>query len=428
MQAICISIMTTLVLAGTSFASTINVPDDYATIQGAIDASSNGDVIAIAAGSYDAHSINPNGKAITIGSASGNLDVTIDGQGDGRIFVINSGEGSDTVIKDLVILGGYALHGGGIYCSNSSPTISGCLIDGNLVQNSGAGIYCRNSSPTISACTFDGNTAEGGGGFGCEEYSNPTISGCTFTMNWAHGIGGGISCDLESSVTISDCTITDNVSNRGGGIYCGVFSNVTISNCTIKNNMALGDGGGGIALDFTNKITISDSTICENSPDQIDGSYNDGGGNTVSSSCSPLGACCVSSSCSIETEVDCVSAGGAYEGDDTDCSDDPCWQDSDGDGVHDDYDAFPNDPDEWEDSDGDGVGDNEDSSPHGACCVSSGCHTLTETACAGMGGSWLGEGGSCDNCSASCMGDTDGNGVVNIEDLLNMIASWGACP
>ena len=49
-------------------------------------------------------------------------------------------------------------------------------------------------------------------------------------------------------------------------------------------------------------------------------------------------------------------------------------------------------------------------------------------ACTGMGGTWLGEGASCDDCPASCMGDTDGNGVVNIEDLLNMLGSWGACP
>ena len=45
-----------------------------------------------------------------------------------------------------------------------------------------------------------------------------------------------------------------------------------------------------------------------------------------------------------------------------------------------------------------------------------------------MGGSWLGEDVSCDDCPAACAGDTDGNGVVDIEDLLNMIGSWGACP
>ena len=66
--------------------------------------------------------------------------------------------------------------------------------------------------------------------------------------------------------------------------------------------------------------------------------------------------------------------------------------------------------------------------PTGACCVSSGCHALTETACAGMGGTWLGEGGSCDDCPASCTGDLDNNGIVNIDDVLGVIGAWGVCP
>jgi hypothetical protein len=41
---------------------------------------------------------------------------------------------------------------------------------------------------------------------------------------------------------------------------------------------------------------------------------------------------------------------------------------------------------------------------------------------------WLREGEPCDDCPATCAGDTDSNGVVNIEDLLNMMGSWGACP
>ncbi|MDP7008171.1 MAG: hypothetical protein QGI78_01215 [Phycisphaerales bacterium] len=48
--------------------------------------------------------------------------------------------------------------------------------------------------------------------------------------------------------------------------------------------------------------------------------------------------------------------------------------------------------------------------------------------CTALGGTWLGEGGVCDDCPASCAGDINSDGVVNIHDLLNMIASWGACP
>ena len=182
MRYICTSIVATLAIAGTSFAATIHVPGDHATIQGAINASSNGDVIAIAAGTYNEHSLNTAGKAITIGSASGNLDVTIDANGGGSCVLIESGEGDDTVIKDLVItggngtdLGGYTV-GGGIACDNSSPTITGCTIEDNTGYY-GGGIACGNSNPTITGCTITGNTASYyGGGIYCGN-SNPTISG-----------------------------------------------------------------------------------------------------------------------------------------------------------------------------------------------------------------------------------------------------------
>jgi len=66
--------------------------------------------------------------------------------------------------------------------------------------------------------------------------------------------------------------------------------------------------------------------------------------------------------------------------------------------------------------------------PTGACCVSSGCAANTSDDCATLGGTWLGDSASCDDCPASCMGDTDGNAVIDIEDLLNLMGSWGACP
>ncbi len=63
----------------------------------------------------------------------------------------------------------------------------------------------------------------------------------------------------------------------------------------------------------------------------------------------------------------------------------------------------------------------------GACCVTNGCTVNTEAACTDLGGTWT-EGGACDDCPDSCAGDTNGDGVIDIFDLLNMLSDWGTCP
>ena len=63
----------------------------------------------------------------------------------------------------------------------------------------------------------------------------------------------------------------------------------------------------------------------------------------------------------------------------------------------------------------------------GACCVTNGCTVIAETACTELGGTWT-ESGVCDDCPASCAGDTNGDGVIDIYDLLNMLSGWGVCP
>lgn len=69
--------------------------------------------------------------------------------------------------------------------------------------------------------------------------------------------------------------------------------------------------------------------------------------------------------------------------------------------------------------------------PDGACCVSSGCASVQQVLCHDFGGVWLGEATSCDDCATipePCAADLNGDEVVNVDDLLLLIASWGACP
>ena len=86
-------------------------------------------------------------------------------------------------------------RGGGIYCyTNSSPTITNCIISGNTADGWGGGIYCYgNCSPKITNCIITGHmVAKDGGGIYC--CGKPIITNCTIAGNTAGEYGGGIYC------------------------------------------------------------------------------------------------------------------------------------------------------------------------------------------------------------------------------------------
>jgi predicted outer membrane repeat protein len=264
MRYICTAVVAMLALVGTSFAATINVPGDQPTIAAAISASVNGDVINIAAGTYNEYGLSTNGKAVTIqGTVNGDssLATTIDAQQGSNVFFINSGEGDGTVLKNLLITGGAGNSaGGGIFCSQSSPIITGCTISDNASGGGGGGIYCSQSNPTITSCMISSNTA--------------------------NSSGGGIWCINDSIPTITGCLITNNTAASGGGIYC----------------------------DSTSTPTISNSQICGNAIGQITGGYADAGGNTVAHECPPpqQAACCIENTCTVLTQYNCEWQGGTW--------------------------------------------------------------------------------------------------------------------
>jgi hypothetical protein len=137
-------------------AGTIYVPQDYNTIQSAIDASKDGDTIILAPGTYTGdgnRDLDFGGRAITLSGIDpydSNVvcDTIIDCNGSPnephRGFRFDNGEGSDSVIAGLTIVNGYAgdgRHGGGILNSAS----------------------LNNSSFTVAYCRFINNSAEWGG-------------------------------------------------------------------------------------------------------------------------------------------------------------------------------------------------------------------------------------------------------------------------
>jgi hypothetical protein len=188
--------------------------------------------------------------------------------GEGQFCLVYYFQDSHSTISDLTLKNGKAFQGAGIYCEDSSPTISRNIIkdNGNPEGGSGTGggIYCvDNSSPKIQNNRIIGNL---GGGIICSVQSNATISN-NFIIGDSLGWGTGISCRLNSSPLIGGNTISGNTSSSGGGISCTDNSNPTINNNIITDNtLSLGSEvrGGGIYCNWSNPV-IDDNIISNNS-------------------------------------------------------------------------------------------------------------------------------------------------------------------
>lgn len=214
----------------------LRVPQDYNTIQGAINAAQSGDEIIVSPGFYREninfltknirlHSINyldPNCVAQTV----------IDGGGVGSCITIPGGQDESTVVAGLWIQNGHAQFGGGIHVDNSVGPV---LMYNYITQN--------------SAYKPVGATTGGyGGGIDSRNYAYSEVRNNTIIGNFAEMAGGGVHIGPWSSCTIKNNRILDNVTvgEAGGGIYCYDKTTAWITGNEISGNQALTANGGGI--------------------------------------------------------------------------------------------------------------------------------------------------------------------------------------
>jgi hypothetical protein len=138
---------------------------DYPTIQAAIDAAMNGDIIIVEDGRYTGFGnkdLDFGGRAITLRSTNGPDLTIIDCENNGRGFYFRTGEGFDSVVDGFTITNGNGYRGGGIRCYGAGPTINNCIFSNNYGSEYGGGIGGGN--PTISNCIFKYNRTRDWGG------------------------------------------------------------------------------------------------------------------------------------------------------------------------------------------------------------------------------------------------------------------------
>lgn len=134
----------------------------FDAIQEAIFVSQDGDTVLVLDGTYTGlfnKDLDFGGLAITVRSENGPESCIIDCEGEGRGFQLRWGESQDSVIEGFHITQGNAPSdpfpvGGGIRCTQSSPTIKNCWIS-SCVAAAGGGIDCYASSAQIVSCLID---------------------------------------------------------------------------------------------------------------------------------------------------------------------------------------------------------------------------------------------------------------------------------
>jgi parallel beta-helix repeat protein len=268
-------IVALLCIFGTAHATIWYVHPDSTlnSIQAGIGLCSTGDTVLVGPGTY-VENINFNGMAITVTSEYGADTTIIDGSNPahpdtGSVVLFVSGEDTTSVLNEFTLMNGsgifdpvYDRLGGGIYCVDASPIISGNTITDNTAYF-GGGIFCLIASPFITDNTISGNNVGmGGGGISCNEYCSPTITGNTINSNTAYW-GGGIGLWGDASPYIKDNAIDSNYASWGAGIVCWTNCSPTITGNTITDNVA-STWGAGIHCSDNSSPNIDSNTISNN--------------------------------------------------------------------------------------------------------------------------------------------------------------------
>ncbi len=214
---ILISLFLLLAFQAAAFSAYWIYPDQFLTLQNAIDTAADGDVILVRPGTYVEPSIVFSNRAITVRS-----DV------DGYYWTHDTSPAETVLTKgasaDIIT-----------FQNNDTSVLEGFTITKSSVFYSGSAVYIKHASPTLLSNFITRSQNLTGPGIYMIDKSAPLIANNFITHNKAYYGGSAIYC-AESTPNIVNNTITDNVTTQHGAIDCLSNSFPTITNSIVFFN------------------------------------------------------------------------------------------------------------------------------------------------------------------------------------------------
>ena len=410
-------LMCLLGIVNSSFANTLVVPTDYTTIQLAIEAAVAGDIVSVEPGTYH-ESIDFLGKEITVSGSTGlPEDTVLDGSSfSGAVVSFTSGETINSILSGFTVRNGSAFQGAGVLIKNASPILIDCLIKDNQTSGSGGGLFAESGVVTLENVTVSNNNSSDAGGGAYFKFCEGSFTDCIFRNNSATNGGAIYFKDSTGDFLMSNSQLMINTANSDGGCIFNKATNLIIQDCSFSRNMA--NKGGALFSYAGGNATISNSLFSNN------GASMTGGAAEVRSASVVSFVQCTFDANIADIDCDGVGGGAVLEvagstvtlNNPTICANLVCDVAGDFSGIQPVI-----------------IGEIlECVIGIGACCGGDACWEMEESDCLNGGGLWSGDTTLCTTvtCEAanSCPADVNGDGEVEVMDIIELITAWGACP
>lgn len=147
------------------------------------------------------------------------------------IYFLNTG--NQTLINGFTIKGGMA------------------ILDGSA--DAGGGVYASNSSAVVENCRFVENRGDVGGALAHVNTGICTVKNCVFEANYSYNVGGAVYLDNDMAF-ITDCYFASNQSNSDGGAVYLNSSQFEFDRCVFAGNTSVDDGSAFYVGNFATLI------------------------------------------------------------------------------------------------------------------------------------------------------------------------------